>query len=279
MNVIVVTPSGRKKSLKILLENLKKNKEHFSEWHLWVNTEVTEDREYINELVLKYNWIKAITRPTHDKKAWNDIYQFWKYYKDPETIYIRLDDDIIYLEKDFIKKFADFTSSNPQFIITYGNIVNNGLIAHIHQRINAIKYPYHLTYTPFNELYYGTPDQKYAAHEVAESIHREFLENFHNNDIAKYYFPQWNLDWHIDGQRVFINAVGWLGKNFKEHNVDVQPDEELYITQILPQAVKMPSAICGSALCVHYAFWTQRHNCQGLDLTNILDEYIKIQHL
>jgi hypothetical protein len=272
-----VSPCGRKKYLEILLPNLLKNKKHFNEWHLWVNTEITEDREYINELVMKYDWIKAIIRPTHEKVAWNDIYQFWKYYKNPKTVYIRLDDDIVYIERDFIKKLAQFTQENPQYIVVFGNINNNGIVSHIHQRLNAFNYPYHISYFPFNELYNGTPDGLYNAAQVAEVVHREFIKRVLNGENHKYYFPQWDIDWNMPGQRIFINAMAWLGGSFKKHNVDVPFDEEFYITQTLPQLAKMPTTICGTALCSHFAFGPQRHF--GLDDTGLLKEYKKIQDL
>ena len=62
MKIIVVTPAGRKRYLKILLKNLQKQKNDFDEWHLWENTRNKEDEIYIKELEKKYDWIKCIKR-------------------------------------------------------------------------------------------------------------------------------------------------------------------------------------------------------------------------
>ena len=62
MKIIVVTPAGRKRYLKILLQNLQKQKNDFDEWHLWENTRNNEDKEYILSLEKKYDWIKCIKR-------------------------------------------------------------------------------------------------------------------------------------------------------------------------------------------------------------------------
>lgn len=275
MNVIVVTPCGRKRYLEILLENLKKNKEHFQQWHLWVNTDETEDREYCNELALEYDWIRLIVRPNVSYHVWNNIYQFWKYYQKEDTVYVRIDDDVVYLEKDFIKKITEFTANNPQFIITYGNINNNGIISHIHQKLNAFEFEHHITYNPFNELYYGVG--AYTCSQIAHHIHCEFIKNVLEDKKEKYYFPQWNIEWFRPGQRIFINAVCWLGGNFKNYNVDIPPDEELYVTTILPEQLQMSSSICGTALCSHLAFGPQR--LDGLDELSLLEGYKQIQHL
>ena len=60
--IIVVTPSGRERYLSMLYECLKKQKDHFDEWHLWENTQNDSDKLYLYELEKENDFIKVISR-------------------------------------------------------------------------------------------------------------------------------------------------------------------------------------------------------------------------
>ena len=68
MKIIVVTPAGRERYLKILLKNLEKQKNDFDEWHLWENTRNKEDEKYIRNLEKEYDWIKCINYEWNNSK-------------------------------------------------------------------------------------------------------------------------------------------------------------------------------------------------------------------
>lgn len=99
--IIVVTPAGRKKYLSILAsyilsENL------IDEWQLWVNTTNIDDINFMEELKRKYSKIKLIY--SKNKIQGNlSIGQFFKYTVDPSSIYIRVDDDVVFFEENFLK--------------------------------------------------------------------------------------------------------------------------------------------------------------------------------
>lgn len=72
--MIVVTPAGRERYLRILVKHLERQKADFDEWHLWDNAQTQEDRDYINQLTREYSWIKCITRAfTPQKKAGHTV--------------------------------------------------------------------------------------------------------------------------------------------------------------------------------------------------------------
>ena len=60
MDIIVVTPAGRKKYLEKLYLHLKNQKQDFHYWHLWVNTSDINDINYMKELEKNNLWIKLV---------------------------------------------------------------------------------------------------------------------------------------------------------------------------------------------------------------------------
>ena len=57
-----------------------------------------------------------------------NIFRFFKYASDPNSVYIRLDDDVLYLEPNFCKKMFNFRIENKEPFVVFGNIINNAVI-------------------------------------------------------------------------------------------------------------------------------------------------------
>jgi hypothetical protein len=88
--------------------------------------------------------------------------------------------------------------------------------------------------------------------EVAHKIHKEVL---HESNFEKFRMGNWIL---LNNERVSINVVSWLGREFKKFNGIVLDDEEDYISSIKPKELNKHNIIYGDFVCVHYAFLTQR---------------------
>jgi hypothetical protein len=167
-------------------------------------------------------------------------------------VYIRLDDDIVYLEKDFVRKLATARKENPIPFLMYANIVNNVLCDHIHQRIGALSLnPHPISYSVMDQIGWADP-------QVAKAKHDSFFEHFAQNSIDDYKF---NVSWILKLygiERCSINAIAWLGQRFAEFGGKVGQDEEQWLSVDKPAGDNSYNVICGNALCVHYAFYTQR---------------------
>ena len=68
MKIILVTPAGRERYLKILYKYLNLQKSDFDEWHLWLNTKNIDDLKYMEKLSNENNFIKLITRNIPNEK-------------------------------------------------------------------------------------------------------------------------------------------------------------------------------------------------------------------
>jgi hypothetical protein len=261
MKKIIVIPAGRKRYLKILLEYLIKYKDQFNEVILWVNTENEEDVSYMEEMSNKYDFIK-LQRAKIPREGCI-IYHYFEECVDENAVYLRLDDDIVFIDKEAIKNIFDFRINNPEYFLVYGNIVNNAIISYLHQRKGLIPKLPIFTYSSVCEKGWSTP--KYA-----ELIHNSFIKRAYTNDIKSYYMDNWIL---LDYERVSINAISFLGKDFKEFNGKVGHSEEMWLSCDKPMELNRPNVICGNSVFSHYSFYTQRID---LDKTDILEKYNKI---
>lgn len=262
MKKILTTPAGRKRYLELLYNHLKNQKDEFDIWILWMNTNNQEDLEYMKKLSDENEWIKLQPSKMDNFTSLN-IFHFFHEAIDEDTVYIRLDDDIVYIHPNSLTKLFNFRISNPEYFLVYGNILNNGITSHIHQRRCILPIYPKLGYHCTDENGWNNPN-------VTETIHNEFFNAYNNNNINKFYIDNWVLNYY---ERCSINVISWLGKTFKEFDGQVGTDEEQWLSVDKPSQIKKPNIIFGDGLFVHYAFYTQRGY---IDSTDILNKYKKI---
>jgi hypothetical protein len=193
-------------------------------------------------------------------------YTICKFYKrccDPDSVYIRFDDDIVAMsDLESFKEFIKYRIEHPEYFLVYANILNNALTSYLHQRNGLFE-------TDKGICWYECIDRiGWKSGAFAESLHSTILAN---PDWNLYKMKNWNL-FHYE--RMSVNAVSWLGEEFAKFVGDVQKDEEEFISCIRPREVQKKNIIFGGFVCVHYAFYTQRPH---LDKTpSILKSYAKL---
>lgn len=266
MKRVIVTPAGRQRCMSLLASHLTKQRSSFDEWHIWQNTENIEDIKFFNTLDAK-----IIIPPNSNPSI--GFYNIGNFYKvdaiDSNTNYLRLDDDIIWMEPNFIDKMFSFRESNDNNFLIFANIINNSVCSHLQMRFGNIPWSDLLGYSCFDAVGWGNP-------LFAEKIHNIFLANV--NEYNKYYFTNWHL---YMNERVSVNAISWKGSDFASFSGDVTtpitkhaPDEEDWLTKYGPSiAGNKRSIIYGQALCSHYSYKTQM---EYLDTTDILSRYQKL---
>jgi hypothetical protein len=188
------------------------------------------------------------------------IFHFFKECVDENSVYIRLDDDIVYVKPNSLNNLFDFRINNPNYFLVYGNIVNNAILSHLHQKrgtlTNEVKFGYHCA----DHNGWNNPI-------AAESIHRKFFELNKNNHLTDFSINNCILK---DYERCSINVISWIGSEFKKFDGNVGIDEENWLSCDKPSELQMPNIIFGECLFVHYAFFTQRKH---IDNTDILESY------
>jgi hypothetical protein len=261
MEIEIVTPAGRKKYLEILFHYLSKQKHHFNEWTLWINTSNQDDIRYCYNLQKTNPWIKII----HGKLIPNrgmTIHEFYPHACDPNKIYIRLDDDIVWLDDNFIKNLSQFRKNHPEYFLVYPNIVNNSIMDHINQRMG--------NFSNIQDIFgYNCFDKNgWNDNLIAQKKHEYFINHILTNQTCKFNFDKWILNLY---ERVSINCISWLGSEFAKFDGQVGRDEEHWLSEIKPRLIKKPNVIYGKPLCSHFSFQTQRQFLETS--TDILNRY------
>jgi hypothetical protein len=104
--IVVVTPAGRKRYMEILIEYILREKTIIDEYQIWVNTKNEDDINYFNYLKEKYpDFITLNLNYLNNQYCGSNsnIGNFLKDSIEENTVYIRLDDDIVWMQEGFIK--------------------------------------------------------------------------------------------------------------------------------------------------------------------------------
>ena len=286
MKKIIVTPAGRKQYLDILSKYLNHyhNLNEFDEWHLWCNTDVLEDIDCIYSLEDKYNFVRVLSTPTAEQiattcncdKLWHDggqlVYSCTIPYfirmdsTDKDAVYLRLDDDIVFIEKDSIKKLFEFRLNNLDNFLVYGNIVNNAVLSNIHQNIGALDYA--LGTVRFDAFdYLGIYSGQFAQH-----VHNNFFDKYEKGLLDLYKFEPFVL---TDYSKISIQCISYFGSDYAKFDgiIPMAVHEEDYQSQIRPEIENKKNIIFGDSLFCHYASGLHRGY---METTNILSKYQKL---
>jgi len=259
--IVTFTPAGRKRYLEILVEYLWNNRGVIDHHEFWINVpnENVEDRAFILGLCNMYpTMFKAVEVDTPGMKI--DAYRIAQFYKtmEPDTMYIRLDDDIVYIEEGALLKLIDARQRNQNPYLVFPTIVNNSIIA------------YHLQncgYLSFNPKLDGTNVLNFAWEnaQFAEDIHERFLRDLDAGN-------KWRLsnDVRLDNYvRVSINSFAFYGRDILPFKDEIH-DEEQFLSVDLPKRLSRPNLIIPDALISHFSYYTQR---EYLDKTGLLERY------
>lgn len=250
--VVVVVPAGRRRYMEVQLKHVLRDRGIIDEYRIWVNTPDQGDVAYFRGLRDTYpGWVtldeRFMNQPDVGKNE--NIHRFFMACRDRDTVYVRLDDDIVYIHPGAIETLVRKRLANPQCFLVYGNIVNNAVMTHLHQRIRAMP----IVGKPV--MYNAKDDIGWKNPIFARAVHENFLQRAAEGTLSAYFMNDWFL-W--DAARVSINCISWLGETFLERDIIVPDAEEVWLACAAPKATGQFNLIAGDALLCHYAFWTQR---------------------
>jgi hypothetical protein len=272
--------AGRQETMSILMPQLI---DHIiDEIIIAKNTLNKSDLQYLSNLKYSYDKITYIELPAHvikdRNRSWKYLYQFMT---DEDTIYFKLDDDIVYIEPGYFEKTCKFKVEHPEYLCVFPMVINNPFC-------NTLRKD-----SPFGNSSRSMWERLYAgfySSEIGELIHREFLlhpfdSSFHvSNTIIGpecVYFSNKNhahlisngINWW-NAERITINAICFLGLDFKKlcvpEKIQTCYSDELWLTFNVFDFTSQRHCIYGDTLVSHFAF-----SGQGKLLNNnvILDKY------
>lgn len=248
--VTIVTPAGRQRHLEILRRYIERDmkKGFVDSWQLWQNTGNQSDIDYMKSICEDNPKIelKTLFEGTYDAFK---IFQFFQFANDPDTVYIRMDDDICYVHEYAILELFRTRTKNPDPFVICANIVDNTVISYIHQKLGILG-------TEKGKCNYSRLDNvAWADNDFVENVHRNFMKIHKENSydiLPAYSFKPWIF---TDYEPFSISCFAFFAKDLD--GID-DPDEEMYISSRQPERLGRPNIVDGAALVVHYGYHTQR---------------------
>lgn len=259
--VVANTAVGRRQYLKLLLPQVLAS-DIVDRYDLWVNTLNKVDIAFFEAMAKQFPKLNLIWQPNNEVNGILSIADFYQYCQDEDTIYIKLDDDVIWMAPNFFEEICKFRIDHPDYFLVSPLVINNGICTYLIENQGHIKFSQHFTCQAY--------DMKFYNGSLAEDIHNYFLTNFL---LPNKYSELYCGHHRISLQRFAINAVAWFGHDFKKFNGMVTGDDEEFLTLTYPAKHDLLNCFDCNTIVAHFSFSAQR---QYLDKTDILSKYENI---
>lgn len=249
--VVSTTAYGRRRYVKLLAHYLLKLRGLIDEHHFWINTEDRADLEYVQGLAQQYpDFFKVaqIAEPFNRKKPVPRISKFYTGYCEPDVLYLKFDDDIVWIDDGAVERLLAFRMDNLDYFAIFPNLVNNSLCSHLHQRMGLLPDRPRVEYKCAGKV-------SWKRWQTALACHESFLRLQADGELRRYAFSRWELH---DFERFSINAMCWLGQDLAPYAARIRKDDERWLTEYLPKMTGRPTCITGDSLMAHFAYFTQR---------------------
>lgn len=260
--VVVNTAAGRRRYMQYLIPYIV-SCGIVDRYDIWINTHNGADIEFFRRIAGRFPIVNLVWQPDGVVNGNKSINAFYKACVEPDTIYFKLDDDIVWMEPELIEKMVRFRVDNPQYFLVSPLVINNSLSTYLFEVEGRIKL----------DDYYNS----YASHPVlwrsgifAQELHSWFIQNY----LKKNRWEDLHLGKKEMGMTRFsINAILWFGDEMCRFAGMVPGDDEEFMSCIYPTQRGMSNAWNGDAVVAHFAFFTQR---EELDRNGILEQYGEI---
>jgi hypothetical protein len=275
--VVAWIPFGREATVSILMKYLVREHERglIDELWLYLNTDPDQvsDLRYAYGLAKRHKgFVRIIERPVdcprQQPKQRNTGYAY-RYMADPDTMFLRLDDDIVYVHPDAVEKLCTAKAALPGTLAAFALMWNNAIISWYAQHLDIIPKSFGVVQAPFCMDPVGWADGEFAV-----KIHRLLLDWIEQGVPEKAYFYQ---NYPLAPRQQFsVSAHVIDGADFcalPVPGVLDYPEEEHWITVHRPAIIGKSNDIIGDALVSHYTFYPQGDTVRR---TNILDRYRRI---
>jgi hypothetical protein len=200
--------------------------------------------------------------PTLDKRyhPWNPVYRFYaeRGGEYADTVFIKCDDDIVYMDLERLSDFIRFRRQNPEYFLLSANVVNNGVCAYIQQQLGILPFGVAKLEMPPG----GLKGSLWESGEKATAVHNYFLANADR-------FRRCGLETFAVNTRISINCIAWLGQDLPSFDSRFL-DDEFDLTVTLPNFLDRGNAIYLPFVASHLSF---RPQDADMDIPAILDGY------
>jgi glycosyltransferase involved in cell wall biosynthesis len=206
----------------------------------------------------------------HNKREWVEYYRHYtrERYPHPDTVIIKCDDDIVYIDTDAFAGFLARRRALREPLLAFPNIINNGVCADLQQQLDGLL-PAPPAAERFQMLKAGCEPIVYSG-GLGQAVHRHFLDTLPEAraKLAALADPVWHLPIN---HRISINFFAILAADLDTLAMISGKDDEHELTQQLPGRVRRGHYVDRSMLVSHLGFGPQRRT--GLDEPGLLAAY------
>lgn len=182
-----------------------------------------------------------------DVMFYTTAYQYYAANRDAhaQDVFLKCDDDIVYVDLDRLGDFIDFRRANDDYFLISANVVNNGVCAYFQQQFGVI---------PHNEMTLELPPggmcgSLWGSGAKAEALHRLFLRAPSRFTFEEPSALKWN-------ERVSINFVAFLGRDLV-HIPDIMADDEHDLCYGVRKRARKENSVYFPFVVSHLSFWRQ----------------------
>jgi hypothetical protein len=278
--VIAWTPYGRVRTYSILIKYLQRDVERglVDEAWAYMNTDPQgqeDDIAYAHELAERFPWFHLKHRPAGvdlgnlPKQRYTGL--AYREMTDRDTVYVRLDDDVIYLHEHAIENLVRARLDMPAPVAVFPIIFNNAICSHFLQACQKVPLEWGQV-----GLYCMDP-VGWASGPFAVKLHELLLERIEGGTVEDLYLYQ---DFPIQpGTQFSVSCFASLGSMYADlphgPGVLVPDEEESFHTVHQPVATGVPNILRGNAIVSHWSFFTQHPFLNGTDLLERYRELAK----
>jgi hypothetical protein len=268
MNFVVVTPAGREKYLRLLAHYVL-GSPVVTEWHLWDNCRTLSDREYLHRLAASDPRCKLMQLPGANG-GFGIIGAFFRFCDDPDAFYLRLDDDIVYVEDGLFQHMLDRATAARGSAIWFAPlIVNNAVCGSLIKNLSRVSIEGPISCQAMCPFAWAHADFPIALHPV-------FIEAVEKGRVSDFHVP----DREVRASRFSINAIGFFGADKLALGDAFMPlgaqNEEEWLSAILPMRLNSCGKVLGDMTVAHFSYYTQEWR---LLQTDILERYYALARL
>lgn len=262
--VVCNTAAGRRRYMQYLLPPILAS-DIVDRYDIWINTTDACDIEFFKLLAQKYPKINLVWQPDGIVNGISSINAFYKTCVEEDAIYVKMDDDVVWMEPDFFKKMVAFRIDNPDYFLVSPLVINNALSTYILQVTEKLKLKKYMKAQSNHSILWKSGG-------FAVELHDWFL----NTQLPEQKYKQLYCGKRpIAMNRFSINSILWFGETMKAFDGIVPGDDEEFLSCIKPTELGLANCFNGDAIISHFAFHSQR---EYLDRENILGRYGEYLH-
>ena len=265
------TPFGRERTVSLLVKYMERDVKRglVDEYVIYMNTDddQTSDREYGYRLAEEHDWIRIIERPErYPGPKQRSTGYFYRYATEPETAYVRFDDDVVYVHESAIENLVRARLQMPAPTAVFPIIFNNAIVSHFLQACGRVPMEWGAVQP------YCMDPMGWANGPFAVKLHELLLGHIEAGTVEDLYLYQ---DFPIaPGTQFSVSCFASLGSMYAElpggPGILVPDEEEAFHTVHHPLATGAPNILRGDAIVSHFSFFPQH---PFLNNTNLLDRY------